>query len=100
MNNKQEINRIRKKLSKHLCRECGCLECEFYRSAEQVDGCCREYIGTISKTCAKVGIGDKKQAVKEAFEKLKDEAVYFAGGEYVEVRDINKLFTELYGEEL
>lgn len=58
------------------------------------------------------GIGDKKQAIKEAFEKLKENAetmIYEVGAlphgderykfsyEAVTVRQIDELFTELYG---
>lgn len=57
----------------------------------------------IAKAVINLGYGDKKQAVKKFAEKLKECTTIFHGTineaehEYIDIRDIDALITELYG---
>ena len=109
MNNEQEIERMANII--HTCDREHC--------PKELRKYCDKTVGTTCKSCKeatalfKAGIGDKKQAVKEAFEKLKKKAkpAYFEDLSFpdeitgltwgmVTEDDIDELFTELYGEKL
>lgn len=89
MNNEQEIERMAK-----------ILKMPTYIHSQDIDRIkilpCNE---ELAARLVSHGYGDKKQAVKEFVDRLKEDSYYFAGAEYVEVRDIDELFTELYGVE-
>lgn len=104
MNNEQEIERIATEL-------CKC--CPAYYVDEGGSHCIKgkllyscNCIKSTAKQLIYEGIGDKKQAVKEAFDKLKSRRQIMTGEfigdpdwEYVEFDAIDELFTELYGAE-
>lgn len=106
MNNEKEIVRMAKVLYGHYCGNDKCGECKIASKY------CMDYIR--AERLHKAGIGDKKQAVKEAFDKAK-EAIHnscahieidksaaipsYAIPESAIDKAIDELFTELYGAE-
>lgn len=89
MIDEQEIERILEHSGYCTPVDCAsCFKCDDYYFAERL---------------VNAGIGDKKQAVKEAFEKLKEKYGMPSidgvdGFVDADFKDIDALFTELYGE--
>lgn len=70
MDKQNEIENIVVLLSKHICRDKGCNNCEFYNGAKEDDSCCVDYLKTIAEIIINAGYGNVKETITEFIEWL------------------------------
>lgn len=98
MTNEQEIERMATIVDEHKC-DSYCVKCKYYSKGMD----CETLYNMESLVNA--GIGDKKQAVKEAFDWLKNTITLYTikKNDFLDLEEvaavIDKVFTELYGAE-